>query len=224
VSSCTHCLVVASSNGDSLYCVNAPVLTGWWLTANNSSVGQLGKLLLVFASTVIPGFWSCGFYLMTLGITQLLTVLVGWLVAGPHQHSHLFQIPWGPMTIIFLSKTFVCFEMGPPLQWEEGSDCYWSLHLCWGWLDGAFTHNSVSVVNCCWHSPAQSCLVLGPTRLMALFYCLMTLLWILSESRVRVVLQLVVHHQSVHLGDKPLETNDRRFIFFNWTLSVIVLM
>jgi hypothetical protein len=64
-------------------CSTAPVLTGWRLTANDSSVGRLGKLLLGLASTVIPGSGSYGihdhifFYLMTLGIMQLLTVPVG---------------------------------------------------------------------------------------------------------------------------------------------------
>jgi hypothetical protein len=31
--------------------------------------------------------------------------------------------------ILVLSKTFMCFEMGPPLRREEGSDYYWLLPL-----------------------------------------------------------------------------------------------
>jgi hypothetical protein len=34
--------------------------------------------------------------------------------------------------VFVLSKTFTCFEMGPPLRREEGSDWYWSLPLYWG--------------------------------------------------------------------------------------------
>jgi hypothetical protein len=32
------------------------------------------------------------------------------------------------------------------------------------------------------------------------------------DARVRVTLRLAVYRQSVHLGDKPLETHDRQFL------------
>jgi hypothetical protein len=54
------------------------------------------------------------------------------LVSGPvGPHDHIFV----------LCKTFTCFEMGPPLRREAGSDYYWSLPLHWGWLERALTHS-----------------------------------------------------------------------------------
>jgi hypothetical protein len=44
----------------------------------------------------------------------------------------------------------------------------------------------------------------------------------LNRVRVTVTSPMEVYRQSVRLGDKPLETHDRRFCF-NWTLAVIVL-
>jgi hypothetical protein len=38
--------------------------------------------------------------------------------------------------------------------------------------------------------------------------------------RVRVTLQLAVYRQSLHLGDKPLETHDRNFYFPNEHLQL----
>jgi hypothetical protein len=44
--------------------------------------------------------------------------------------------PIGTYDHIFVfSKPFTCFEMGPPLQREEGSEYYWSLPLYWGCLE-----------------------------------------------------------------------------------------
>jgi hypothetical protein len=34
----------------------------------------------------------------------------------------------GTHEYISLSKTFTCFEMGPPIRQEQGSEYYWSLH------------------------------------------------------------------------------------------------
>jgi hypothetical protein len=45
-----------------------------------------------------------------------------------------------------------------------------------------------------------------------------------SGIRIRVTLRLAVYHQSVRLGDKPLETHDQIFLFSNWTLGVTVFM
>jgi hypothetical protein len=46
------------------------------------------------------------------------------LVSGPvGTHEYIFV----------LSKTSTCFEMGPPLRREEGSDYYWSLPFYWEW-------------------------------------------------------------------------------------------
>jgi hypothetical protein len=62
--------------------------------------------------------------------SKLLLVLASqsFFVSGPvGTHDHIFV----------LSKTFTCFEIGPPLQREEGSDYYWSLPLYWGWLEHA---------------------------------------------------------------------------------------
>jgi hypothetical protein len=41
---------------------------------------------------------------------------------------------------------------------------------------------------------------------------------------IRVTLRLEVYRQSVHLGDKPLETPRPIILFSNWTLAVIVFM
>jgi hypothetical protein len=152
-------------------CPTSPVLTVWWLTANKNSVGCSGSLLLVLASTVIPGSWSCGPH-------DHIFLSHG---SGNHAatHSSYWSVSWvnfcwpspthslilGPIdthdNIFVLSKIFVCFEIGPPLQLEGG----W-LRLCWAQL---------CLVNRCWPSTAQSFLVLGPMRLIAIFYCLMTL-------------------------------------------------
>jgi hypothetical protein len=48
------------------------------------------------------------------------TVILG---TGPHQE------PWPFFCSV---QTFTCFEMGPPLQEEEGSVYYWLLSLYWG--------------------------------------------------------------------------------------------
>jgi hypothetical protein len=60
MSSRTHCLVVASNNGDSLYCFRAQQLLfsmigDWLLTTDSGPDGRSGKLLLALASTVILG-------------------------------------------------------------------------------------------------------------------------------------------------------------------------
>jgi hypothetical protein len=47
--------------------------------------------------------------------------------------------------------------------------------------------------------------------------CLVT-----NSFRVRITLRLTVSRQLFRLGDKPLEYHDQ--IFFNWTLTVIVLI
>jgi hypothetical protein len=52
--------------------------------------------------------------------------------------------------IFVFSKTITCFEMGPPLRREGGSDC-WSLTLYWGWLERALSH---SLTN--WSSPPHT--------------------------------------------------------------------
>jgi hypothetical protein len=45
------------------------------------------------------------------------------------------------------------------------------------------------------------------------------------KVKVKVTLRLAIYRQSVCLGAKPLETHDQIcFFFFNWTLTVIVLM
>jgi hypothetical protein len=44
-----------------------------------------------------------------------------------------------PQNIFVLSKTFTCFEMGPPLRREEECDYCWSLPLYWGVTLLAFT-------------------------------------------------------------------------------------
>jgi hypothetical protein len=54
------------------------------------------------------------------------------MVSGPvGTHCHIFV----------LSKTFTCFEMGPPLQWEEGFDCYWSPLS--NWLSPSHIHSQL---------------------------------------------------------------------------------
>jgi hypothetical protein len=62
-------------------------------------------------------------------------------VLGPLvNHDHIFV----------LSKTFMCFEMGPLLQVEGGSVYYWSLPLCWRWLERApspHPHTHISSTN-----------------------------------------------------------------------------
>jgi hypothetical protein len=49
--------------------------------------------------------------------------------------------PLEPVTVFLLFPSLVWFEMGPPLRLEEGSDCYWSLPLCWSWLERALTRS-----------------------------------------------------------------------------------
>jgi hypothetical protein len=49
-----------------------------------------------------------------------------------------------PWPYFVLSKTFTCFEMGPPLQWEEGSDYYRSHPLFREWLGGTPTYRSTA--------------------------------------------------------------------------------
>jgi hypothetical protein len=41
--------------------------------------------------------------------------------------SVLVSGPAGNHVHIFFSRQRTCFEMGPPLRREEGSDCYWSV-------------------------------------------------------------------------------------------------
>jgi hypothetical protein len=50
-----------------------------------------------------------------------------------------------------------------------------------------------------------------------------TLVSTVTKVKAKVTLWLAVCCQSLHLGIKPLETHDQRFLF-NWTLVVIVLM
>jgi hypothetical protein len=83
----------------------------------------------------------------------------GVLVTGPVE-THVF---------IFVSKTFACFEMGPPLPREKRSNYYRSPPSAGGdksghsvnYLTLSTTHtslpkcHSVCLVNCCWLSPAQ---------------------------------------------------------------------
>jgi hypothetical protein len=54
--------------------------------------------------------------------SKLLPAFASIVVLGVRSHYHTFV----------LSKTFMCFEMVPPLRRNMGSDYYWSLPLYWG--------------------------------------------------------------------------------------------
>jgi hypothetical protein len=62
---------------------------------------------------------------------------VGWssklLLALANALNFCFGSRWDPWPC-FCSKTCTCFEMGPPLRREEGSNYYWSLPLYWSEL------------------------------------------------------------------------------------------
>jgi hypothetical protein len=57
-------------------------------------------------------------------------------MAGGHdvdsEHSECAELQRGSPWAYFCSfQTITCFEMGPPLRREEGSDCNWSLLFYW---------------------------------------------------------------------------------------------
>jgi hypothetical protein len=68
----------------------------------------------------------------------------------------------------------MCFEMGPPLQQAEGLVFLSKCHICCTVIQHKFIHThsccltdlSVCLENCCWPSPAQAFLVLGPAGRM----------------------------------------------------------
>jgi hypothetical protein len=52
----------------------------------------------------------------------------------------LVSSPVGTRDVIYVSsKTFTCFEMGPPVLRKERSDYYWPLLLNWGVTCGSLT-------------------------------------------------------------------------------------
>jgi hypothetical protein len=55
-------------------------------------------------------------------------------------------------------------------------------------------------------------------------HTILAMLTVKVRVRVRVTLRLEVYRQSVCLGVKTLETQDKRFLFPSWTFEVIVLM
>jgi hypothetical protein len=94
--------------------------------------------------------------------------------------------------------------------------------------------NSVSRLNCCWPSPAQSflasvssrsmtkifvlCFEMGPPLRREMgrsFYVGATEVRVRVRVRVRVTLLLAVYRRSVRLGDKSLETHDQYFFQLN---------
>jgi hypothetical protein len=63
-------------------------------------------------------------------------------------------------------------------------------------------------------------------HLCALYTCPLSVqaFMVTIKVKVRVTLGLMIYCQPVYLDVKPLEDHNKRLIFFNWTLAVIVLM